>query len=170
MRPFFFVLTLPLVLCSCSGNSEEDSQLKALESKLEQQEAELNAQKEEMLKKELEAKEQEIERLKEENSQEKNAYPGPAKNNSFSGPAYGYGFYPEASSRQLSPEELSSMTRRELKIMRNEIFARHGYIFKTRDMIDHFSDQPWYEPTYNDVTGMLSKIEKANIALIKSFE
>ncbi len=59
---------------------------------------------------------------------------------------------------------------RDLKIMRNEIFARHGYIFKTADMINHFSNESWYKPMYNDVTSKLSYIEKTNVNFIKSYE
>ena len=54
--------------------------------------------------------------------------------------------------------------------MRNEIFARHGYIFKTSDMINHFREESWYRPLYVNVTSMLSSIEKANVNFIKSYE
>ena len=54
--------------------------------------------------------------------------------------------------------------------MRNEIFARHGYIFKTQEMKSYFSLQSWYSAQYNDVTSMLSSIEKQNIEVIKKYE
>ena len=54
--------------------------------------------------------------------------------------------------------------------MRNEIFARHGYIFKTADMINHFSNESWFKPLYNDVTNKLSNIEKTNVNFIKTYE
>ena len=54
--------------------------------------------------------------------------------------------------------------------MRNEIFARHGYIFKTPEMKSYFSQQSWYHGQYNDVNSMLSAIEKQNIELIRKYE
>ena len=54
--------------------------------------------------------------------------------------------------------------------MRDEIFARHGYIFKTSDMIQHFNSQSWYRALNNDVTAYLSKIEKDNVNFIKQYE
>jgi hypothetical protein len=57
-----------------------------------------------------------------------------------------------------------------LKIMRNEIFARHGYKFKTKDMADYFGAQAWYVPQYDDVTTRLTDIEHLNIALIQELE
>jgi hypothetical protein len=54
-----------------------------------------------------------------------------------------------------------------LKIMRNEIFARYGYKFKTKDMADYFGAQSWYKPQYDDVTSKLTEIERINIDLIQ---
>lgn len=81
-----------------------------------------------------------------------------------------FGDYPDASIRILTPSELSGYSKRELKLMRNEIFARHGYIFKTDDMKKHFASKQWYEPQYNDVNGMLTDIEKQNINTIQQLE
>ncbi len=58
----------------------------------------------------------------------------------------------------------------ELKIMRNEIFARHGYIFSTDAMKKHFSSQTWYKGTKNNVDNLLNPIEKKNISTIKEAE
>jgi hypothetical protein len=80
------------------------------------------------------------------------------------------GIFPEASQRKLTDLEIMNLSKRELKIMRNEIFARHGYIFKTNDMSEYFGGQHWYAPRFNDVTDKLSKIEKENIQLIKKYE
>jgi len=80
------------------------------------------------------------------------------------------GEYPEASTRYLTEADLAGKSAEELKIIRNEIFARHGYIFTTPSMRDYFSKQSWYKPTANDVNSMLTPIELANIALIKKYE
>ena len=80
------------------------------------------------------------------------------------------GRFPEASERNLSGEDLAENKCPELKIMRNEIFARHGFIFQTPDMADYFSRQSWYRGTTRDVTKQLTGIERANLIIIKSYE
>gem|GEM_PF-2446115 len=58
-----------------------------------------------------------------------------------------------------------------LQVMRNEIFARHGFKFKTGgDMANYFGKQNWYRPQYDDVTSKLTEIERINIALIQLLE
>ncbi len=54
--------------------------------------------------------------------------------------------------------------------MRNEIFARHGYKFKTEEMRNYFMYEKWYVPRYDNVDDMLSDVEKKNIELIKRYE
>ncbi len=80
------------------------------------------------------------------------------------------GKYPFTSQRYLTREELSSFSDAELKLMRNEIFARHGYIFKTDAMNRYFSRQPWYRPQSDNVIDRLSPIELANVTTIKAAE
>ncbi len=80
------------------------------------------------------------------------------------------GNFPQASKRLLTSSDLSALGKQDLKIMRNEIFARHGYIFKTQEMKSYFENQSWYSGQYNDVISMLSAIEMQNIELIKRYE
>ena len=54
--------------------------------------------------------------------------------------------------------------------MRNAIFARHGYIFKNKELADYFSTMDWYEPRYSDVTSKLTEIELKNIEFLKKHE
>jgi hypothetical protein len=78
--------------------------------------------------------------------------------------------YPKQDSRSGGESDLAYKSCFELKVMRNEIFARHGYIFKTEDMRNYFSRQSWYRPMYADVSGQLSAVEKRNAQLIKQYE
>ncbi|MFZ1322539.1 MAG: YARHG domain-containing protein, partial [Ignavibacteria bacterium] len=90
-----------------------------------------------------------------------------SRNNNSSTP----GKYPEASIGYMTDADLQYMTKTELQIMRNEIFARHGYIFKTNpQMVSYFNSQSWYYPKYSDVNYLLTEIEKSNLKLIKSYE
>jgi len=78
--------------------------------------------------------------------------------------------YEQASSRELTADELRPLSKTELRIMRNEIFANHGYIFKTAGMKEYFSGKKWYVPRYENVDDMLTQIEKDNIQLIRKVE
>ena len=80
------------------------------------------------------------------------------------------GKYQVASERILSNNEIANMDKTELKLMKNEIFARYGYIFKKAEMKSYFESQHWYQPKYEDVTSFLSDIEKRNIKLLNDYE
>lgn len=58
----------------------------------------------------------------------------------------------------------------ELRIMRNYIYARHGYIFQSDDLRRYFNQYSWYDPRYSDVSSKLNSIEKSNINKIRSYE
>lgn len=117
-------------------------------------------------KKELELKERELQIKEKENEQKnKNSVPtGNTVNNITPGR------FPEASEKYLTTDYLLKFSKYDLKIMRNEIFARHGYIFQTDDLKEYFTRQSWYSPGYNDVSSFLTDIEKSNIELIKHYE
>jgi hypothetical protein len=76
----------------------------------------------------------------------------------------------DASARLLTESELKNYSAYELKIMRNEIFARYGFKFTTKEMKDYFGKQSGYEAKLNDVSPFLSDIETKNIATIKKVE
>ena len=54
----------------------------------------------------------------------------------------------------------------DLDIMRNEIFAEYGYIFKNEEWYTYFSGKPWYKPSFENVDDQLTEIDKANIEII----
>lgn len=78
--------------------------------------------------------------------------------------------YDWASERAVTYNDIAGMTKEELRIMRNYIFARHGYIFRSKDLTDFFSQYPWYTPMYNNVATHLSTIETKNVAFIQKYE
>ncbi|MBL0146106.1 MAG: YARHG domain-containing protein [Chitinophagaceae bacterium] len=80
------------------------------------------------------------------------------------------GQYPQASKRLLKEDDVANMIKEDLEIMRNEIFARHGYCFKKKHLREQFEDKDWYIPNTVDVKNDLTEIEKKNIALIKKYE
>ena len=72
--------------------------------------------------------------------------------------------------RVLSPQELRQLSLRDLRLLRNTIYARKGRPFKSQVLRDHFSGMKWYkvEASYSDK--LLSANDVRNIALIKSVE
>jgi hypothetical protein len=80
------------------------------------------------------------------------------------------GKWPEASQRLLTEEDVWNYNSEELRLMRNEIYARHGYSFKIKDMRYYFEDQDWYMPVTTDIRRDLTTTEIANIELIYEFE
>ena len=80
------------------------------------------------------------------------------------------GEWPEASQRVLTEEDIWNYTSEELRLMRNEIYARHGYCFKIKDMRYHFESQDWYMPVTTDIRTALTDIEVQNIELVYEYE
>ncbi len=84
--------------------------------------------------------------------------------------------------KQELPSEITSNTllnrhylaeipnKKELRLMRNEILARHGYRFKSRDLQEWFGQQFWYKPGNNNNAIKLNIIEQTNVQIIKSEE
>ena len=65
---------------------------------------------------------------------------------------------------------LRGLSLHELRLLRNEIYARHGRIFKTLWIQQYFGSQMWYDPKEDfkdeDITG----IDKSNIETIVALE
>ena len=80
------------------------------------------------------------------------------------------GEYPQASKRLLKEEDVENYGKPELELMRNEIFARHGFCFKKKALREQFENKDWYVPNTTDIKNSLTEIEKKNILLIKRYE
>jgi hypothetical protein len=76
-----------------------------------------------------------------------------------------------ASQVLLQSKDVENMYKADLEVMRNAIYARHGYSFKNprmRFLFDHYVY--WYMPVSTNVTAQLTSIELKNIELIKRYE
>jgi hypothetical protein len=80
------------------------------------------------------------------------------------------GEYPQASQKVLTDTDVENMNAEELRIMRNEIYARHGYSFKNKEIRMHFEKQDWYIPVAVDIREDLKDSEVENIELIYEYE
>ena len=74
------------------------------------------------------------------------------------------------SGRRIKRDELINFSKDELGYLRNEFYARKGYIFKTDKMKNYFSKQDWYNGTQNSLEGLLSDNELTNVFYIKAME
>lgn len=80
---------------------------------------------------------------------------------------------PSSSSRYLTYSDVSYLSKKELRLARNEIYARHGRIFDSDDLKNYFNNCFWYEPEYYSWEfddSWLSEIERANINFLKEVE
>ncbi len=80
------------------------------------------------------------------------------------------------SSRYIGEEELYNYDLATLRLIRNEIFALHGRIFTSQDLIDYFSQKSWYVPMYSpeefdaNMFDYLNDYEEANLNVIMNYE
>lgn len=58
----------------------------------------------------------------------------------------------------------------DLDVMRNEIFAEYGFIFKSPKWKAYFEAKPWYKPRYDNVDKLLPEKDKANIKFILEYQ
>ncbi len=83
---------------------------------------------------------------------------------------------PGISSRYIDVSELYNYDLGQLRLIRNEIFALHGRIFNSQDLMDYFSQRSWYVPTYApedfdaNMFDYLNDYEAANLQVILDYE
>ena len=77
------------------------------------------------------------------------------------------------SDRKLVESDLRGKTADELSIMRNSIYARHGYRFKKQKYLEYFGQFDWYRPNTDNqqvAFNRMSSIEKYNVNFIREHE
>lgn len=79
-------------------------------------------------------------------------------------------WYTELSEYKLTDKALKNITENDARLMRNEIFARHGYEFSDGNLSYQFSKCRWYEPVSKNVDSKLNEIEKYNTKLLLKYE
>ena len=80
---------------------------------------------------------------------------------------------PDSHDTAITRSDLKGMNAAQLKLARNEIFARHGYYFETEALLRYFAFCSWYRPNKKKTsTGSLglSSVENKNVSVIKSCE
>lgn len=74
-----------------------------------------------------------------------------------------------ASTQKLTEKELKNLRKLDMEIIKNAVFARHGYAFKKQTYRSFFEQTDWYIPVSNNVDNELSPMEKGNVALLNRF-
>ncbi len=80
------------------------------------------------------------------------------------------GEFPEGSSKVLTDRNLKFLSEWGLKVMLNEIYARHGMNFTDANLRNHFAREGWYTGSKDNVESLLSDKEKKNIILINNYK
>lgn len=75
---------------------------------------------------------------------------------------------PQSTTRLLTPQDLAPLSLADLRLARNEIFARNGRSFQSPDLQAHFASRSWYRPLAAEVS--LTAIERENVARIQAEE
>lgn len=75
-----------------------------------------------------------------------------------------------ASNTLLAKSEVENLKRGDLTIIRNTIYARHGYSFKHRPLRVFFDAQNWYIPVHTNIKDDFTDLEKKNIQLLLKYE
>ncbi|HEX6042973.1 MAG TPA: YARHG domain-containing protein [Pyrinomonadaceae bacterium] len=72
--------------------------------------------------------------------------------------------------RTISEQMLQGLSLHELRLLRNEIYARHGRMFRAEWLQQYFYQQPWYTPDENFKDESVSGIDKLNVETIVRYE
>lgn len=79
----------------------------------------------------------------------------------------------DSDSRYLTENDVRDLTAHELMLARNEIYARHGRIFKDPEIRAYFNSQTWYKGIVEPddfSTDVFNKYEKENLEFIQKYE
>ena len=80
----------------------------------------------------------------------------------------------DSGTRLLTESDIAGLSKEELALARNEIFARHGRPFSTAKYKEYFEQKSWYtiNPDYNidDDKSHLNDIESKNVDFLLRYE
>lgn len=79
----------------------------------------------------------------------------------------------DSANTYITKEYLSTCTRDEITVILNEIYARHGYIFKDAELREYFNSQSWYngtETSMEKAAEYFNSIERKNIDTIYAYQ
>ena len=77
--------------------------------------------------------------------------------------------FPHSSQRKLTVDEVTGLGGDVAQDAINEIYARHGYVFRTKSIQKYYESRSWYHKNYNFSESDLSEIESYNIGLLRKY-
>ncbi|MBU3176569.1 YARHG domain-containing protein [Clostridium estertheticum] len=80
--------------------------------------------------------------------------------------------FSKSSSENLLESDVSTLVKGDLSLARNEIFARHGFVFKSEPFKSYFSNKSWYKQNslFKGTDSELNAKELYNVQLILKYE
>ena len=72
--------------------------------------------------------------------------------------------------KTITDQMLRGLSLHELRLLRNEVYARHGRMFRAEWLQQYFFQQPWYAPDENFKDEELSGNDKTNVETIVKYE
>ncbi|SFO33903.1 YARHG domain-containing protein [Pseudobutyrivibrio sp. UC1225] len=76
-------------------------------------------------------------------------------------------------SQYYTAEDFTDAPKSVIRVAKNEIYARHGYIFNDSDMSNYFNGMDWYTPSIvpaNFSDNVFNEYEQANLELLNSIQ
>lgn len=73
----------------------------------------------------------------------------------------------------ITNSELDKLERDEIKLILQEIYARHGFTFNDDDLVEYFESQSWYLPTTTsteEAEAEFNSYEKQNVEKIEAYQ
>ncbi len=80
---------------------------------------------------------------------------------------------PQSASRKLTSADVSGLTLQQINYAKNEIYARHGRMFQSRELQNYFNAQSWYVgtiPASQFSESTLSSVERYNADFLANVE
>lgn len=80
---------------------------------------------------------------------------------------------PESDSRLLTQQDVAGLSLQQINYAKNEIYARHGRKFASKELQDYFNAQSWYHGTVDAADfkeSVLSDVEKKNAEFLAEVE
>ena len=83
---------------------------------------------------------------------------------------------PDSSRKVLEDADIEGLSAKELNYARNEIFARHGRKFDSKELRDYFESKSWYKGEYSaeefdeKSDSVLNEVEKKNVQFLEKAE
>jgi hypothetical protein len=74
------------------------------------------------------------------------------------------------STNVVTDDTIGALFAEDLRVLRNEMYARHGRVFMDKKLQQYFEAQSWYKPDPEFTDDQLNEIEIQNLAKIKAAE